>query len=127
VTKPGALLVLHSDFRKIAEPSTRHASMRVAIIVGYYNGAKYIADQINSIAAQSHREFEVIVFKNCSSAPLDNRTLGVGTSNPIKVRVIDRAESAGFPENFLQGLASLEERFEFYAFRQQTHKTRSTA
>ena len=40
--------------------------LRVAIIVAFYNGNKYIEEQVKSIFSQTHKNIEIFIFDDNS-------------------------------------------------------------
>ena len=41
--------------------------LKVAVILGFYNGNKYISEQINSILEQTHKNIDIFIFDDKSS------------------------------------------------------------
>jgi glycosyltransferase involved in cell wall biosynthesis len=70
----------------------------VSIVTPVYNGASYIADCVESVLAQTHRNFEYIIVNNCSK----DRTLDIARGYEKKdprVRVHDNDTFVGVIEN----------------------------
>jgi len=70
----------------------------VSIVTPVYNGADYLADCVESILAQTHRNFEYIIVNNCSK----DRTLEIARDFEKKdprVRVHDNDTFVGVIEN----------------------------
>lgn len=66
---------------------------KISVILAVYNGEKYLAETINSILAQTYRDFELIVVNDCSSDRTseilstyeDERILIVNNSSNVKI------------------------------------------
>ena len=87
---------------------------KVAIILGFYNGNKYLIDQLNSIISQSHKSTQIFIFNDKSSEKL-NRI----NSNLIKkfssiFTTINRKKSWICTEFFIWFKGS--SNFDYYAF-----------
>jgi glycosyltransferase involved in cell wall biosynthesis len=65
---------------------------RVSVIMGTYNGEKYLRLAIESILSQTFRDFELIVIDDCSS---DHTSLILGEITDDRVRVIRNEHNLG--------------------------------
>ena len=90
----------------------------VAIILGFYDGYKYIDEQLVSILEQTHKELTIFIFDDYSHQKFDLKNLKINF-HPEKIKVINRVENLGFAKNFLYGLKEIENDFDFYAFSDQ--------
>ena len=45
----------------------KNNNSRVAVILGFYNGNKYILEQIDSIICQTHKNISIFIFDDNSS------------------------------------------------------------
>ena len=79
------------------------ASGHVAILMGTCNGARFLAAQLDSIAAQSHRDWRLVVSDDGSTDATRAilADFGAGQGNRVTVRP---GPCRGFAPNFL-GLA----------------------
>jgi glycosyltransferase involved in cell wall biosynthesis len=91
----------------------------VAIVLGYYNGDTYLAEQLQSIFGQSHQAFHVFIADDRSSNPITTDVLGVDANQLHKLSIGIRPENIGFTSNFIRALADIEEPFEYFAFSDQ--------
>jgi glycosyltransferase involved in cell wall biosynthesis len=91
----------------------------VAIILGYYDGHRFIGEQLESIFAQTHRNLHVFVCDDASPVPLDLESLGLDSDSRARVTVLRREENLGFARNFLYGLEDAGCDFDYYAFSDQ--------
>ncbi|MGH1573650.1 glycosyltransferase family 2 protein [Methylobacterium sp. P31] len=75
----------------------------VSVVLGSFNGERYIAQQIDSIINQSYPPKEVVVADDCST----DRTLDIVRSfinrSKIPIRIVERGNNIGFGRNFLSG------------------------
>ncbi len=91
---------------------------KVAIILGFYDGYKYIDEQLVSILEQTHKELTIFIFDDNSPQKFNLKNLKINYQ-PKKIRVINRVENLGFAKNFLYGLKEIQNDFDFYAFSDQ--------
>jgi len=94
-------------------------SRKVAVLVGYYNGGAFIAEQLKSIVNQSHGAVHVYLCDDGSESgfSIDSLCLDRGALSKISVGV--RPHNIGFTNNFLSALASVSDEFEYFAFSDQ--------
>ena len=92
--------------------------IKVAIILGFFNGYKYIDDQLNSILDQTHKELTIFIFDDNSPKRFNLANLKINFQ-PEKIKVINRVKNLGFAKNFLYGLKEIKNDFDFYAFSDQ--------
>ena len=90
--------------------------LKVAVILGFYNGNKFISEQLNSILQQTHKNIDIFIFDDKSSENiiLKPRDLEIRSTNIIKI--IRRENNVGYARNFLQGLKETGNKHHFYAF-----------
>jgi glycosyltransferase involved in cell wall biosynthesis len=99
--------------------NAQSSNKRVAIILGYFDGASYIRNQIKSIFQQTHTAFHIYIFDD-NSAPYFSFAGSYPASEELsKITLCMRPENIGFTENFLNGLASVPDDFEYFAFSDQ--------
>lgn len=90
-----------------------------AVILGYYNGNKYLAQQIRSILDQSHSDVEVFISDDCSDFEVDIKSLDLAPKDTKRIRLGVRSANVGFTDNFLGALSSIDDSFKYYAFSDQ--------
>ncbi len=90
--------------------------IKVAIIVAFYNGNKYIEEQLKSIFEQTHKNIKVFIFDDNSKISLKKNIVNLYNKNNVEISIIKREKNIGYAKNFLHGLKELNENFDFYAF-----------
>lgn len=76
------------------------ASPRIAVAMCTYNGAAYVREQLESIAAQSRLPDEVVVVDDGSTDGTVESVRSFAETAPVAVRVIRNDETLGFIKNF---------------------------
>ena len=92
---------------------------RVAVVLGYYEGSRYINHQVESILAQKNVEVRIFIFDDASSTPLTKNDLKPQADAFERVHVSRRTQNLGFQVNFLRGLQDVPDDYDFYAFSDQ--------
>lgn len=90
---------------------------RVAVIVGYYEGEKYIEDQVSSILNQTYKNIHIFISDDGSENSL-KRKFPASTRNS-QISITQNHENMGFSLNFLRSLAAIRDDFDFFAFSDQ--------
>ncbi len=87
-----------------------HPPPRVSIGLPVYNGDQYIAEALNSLLAQTFRDFEIIVSDNCST---DNTAAIVGryAERDPRIRYVRKEKNTGAVDNFNSIVALARGRF----------------
>lgn len=98
------------------DPETRK---KVAIILGYYNGEKYISEQLESILDQTHPFWHIFIFDDSSEKEINLEIIKINQKIPIKISVGLREKNIGFVNNFLNSLSLINEPFKYFAFSDQ--------
>lgn len=107
---------MHQDMNGTVDRFVTSAS--VAVILCYYNGHQYIAEQIRSILNQSHRNIKIFICDDCSTNPFDISSLDIPAKKARNIIVQSSNENVGFCRNFLESLTSITG-FDYYAFADQ--------
>ena len=69
--------------------------MNVSIVMPYYNAAKYIKETIESIIAQTYKEWELIIVDDCSLAPETAQVLKDVKVMDERIRVLRTYQNGG--------------------------------
>ncbi|MEZ5946298.1 MAG: glycosyltransferase family 2 protein [Hyphomonas sp.] len=81
------------------QPEPRQAPAFSVLIVNY-NGGAYVQDALNSLARQTHRDFEVILIDNASA---DGSTDGLDTSGLPSFTLLAETENHGYAGGMNRG------------------------
>ena len=114
-----------SDNLKDAEQSAFSLSGKskienqVAIILAYYDGHLFIKDQLHSIFDQSHKALNVFLCDDKSNTPFNLDNLQLNSKQHSKLSLATRSQNIGLTKNFLNPLANINEKFDYFAFSDQ--------
>ena len=97
----------------------RGYNKRVAIVLGYYNGNKFLPEQIKSIVNQSHEAIDIFISDDCSNKEVDFKALDLCAEKTERIRLGVRPSNLGFTNNFLNALGCIDKSFDYYAFSDQ--------
>lgn len=101
------------------EPVQRIRDRRVAILMGVYNGAQWLPDQLYSIRNQTHRDWTLIVSDDGSSdTSLDIIECFARCNAQNEVRILEGPRK-GFAENFLSLVRRVDADTPYVAFADQ--------
>ena len=92
---------------------------KVAIVLGFYDGYKFIKRQLQSIFEQTHQNFIIFVTDDNSKDKFSLEKLNISERNKNKIRVGFRNKNIGYAQNFLNALVSIDGYFDYYAFSDQ--------
>ena len=92
---------------------------KVAVILGFYKGNKYLIEQLTSIVSQTHKNIKIFIFNDQSPEKICESKINSNKGFFSKVSIINRKKNIGFANNFLSGLKEVELEFDFYAFSDQ--------
>ncbi len=101
--------ILNSNFKQ----------RKVAIVLGFYDGYKFISNQLQSIFDQTHKNFIIFVADDNSKDKFSLEKLNINEINKKKIRVVIRNKNIGYAQNFLNTLVSIDGYFDYYAFSDQ--------
>lgn len=91
----------------------------VAVILGYYNGNRFLEEQIRSIAEQTHQPTIVYIADDGSKSPVDRQTIRLLGKKGIRTRLGVQPFNKGYNENFLSALSAASKQHDYYAFSDQ--------
>ena len=94
-------------------------SRSVAVILGFYNGNKFILDQIDSIISQTHQNISIFIFDDNSTEKIFKNEILQRQKFKNQIRIIKRKYNLGYAKNFLNGLMEVKDNFDYYAFSDQ--------
>ena len=92
---------------------------KVAIVLGFYDGYKFIKRQLKSIFEQTHQNFIIFVTDDNSKDKFSLEKLNINERNKNKIKVGLRNKNIGYAQNFLNALVSIDGYFDYYAFSDQ--------
>ena len=92
---------------------------KVAIVLGFYDGYKFINRQLQSIFDQTHQNFIIFVTDDNSKDNFSLEKLNINERNKKKIRIGIRNKNLGYAQNFLNALVSIDGYFDYYAFSDQ--------
>ena len=92
---------------------------KVAIVLGFYDGYKFINRQLQSIFDQTHQNFIIFVTDDNSKDNFSLEKLNINERNKKKIRIGIRNKNLGYAQNFLKALVSIDGYFDYYAFSDQ--------
>lgn len=79
--------------------------MKISIAMASYNGAKFIGEQLRSIAAQTRQPDELVVTDDGSVDETIRMIIDFARTAPFKVKLVRNPKRLGFGQNFGQALA----------------------
>lgn len=74
---------------------------RVSVAMATYNGARFVAEQLRSLSAQTLLPSELVVSDDGSSDDTMTIVRDYAMTAPFRVRVLDKSDRLGFGDNFL--------------------------
>lgn len=78
-----------------------HPRPSVSVALATYNGARFLAEQLTSLAAQSLLPDELVVSDDGSTDETLSIVRAFAETSPFPVRILDKPERLGFSDNFL--------------------------
>ncbi|WP_075441656.1 glycosyltransferase [Selenomonas ruminantium] len=90
--------------------------MSVAVLMGTYNGEKYIEEQMCSIVKQSRKADEVLICDDCSSdSTVDIIKKFINKHRLKNWTLIENKVNKGFAENFISGISKISADIVFFS------------
>ena len=99
--------------------NSKFKQRKVAIVLGFYDGYKFINRQLQSIFEQTHKNFIIFVSDDNSKDKFSLEKLNINEKNRKKIRIGFRNKNIGYAQNFLNALVSIDGYFDYYAFSDQ--------
>ena len=90
--------------------------MSVAILMGTYNGEKYLNDQMDSIIGQTYTNWHLYVSDDRSCDQTINIIKDYQSKYPGKISLRVQSERKGYPQNYFDLLLDIDMEESFYAF-----------
>ncbi len=94
-------------------------SLKVAVILAFYNGNKYLDEQLKSIFSQTHKNIKIFIFDDKSKDGINKSIYAFNNKLNNRISIIKRPQNIGYAKNFLYGMRDIDEKFDFYAFSDQ--------
>ena len=91
----------------------------VAVILGFYNGNKFILEQLHSIGSQTYQNIKIFIFDDNSQDEIIIKEKLSKKEFKFDIKIIKRPENIGYAKNFLLGLKEVGPNFDYYAFSDQ--------
>lgn len=92
-------------------------TIKLAILMCTYNGAKYLQEQLDSFANQSFKNWHLFVYDDGSNDNTKNLVQTFGQKHPTTF--VTNNPNLGFAKNFLNGITITPNDFDFYALSDQ--------
>ena len=99
--------------------NSKFKQRKVAIVLGFFDGYKFINEQLQSIFDQTHKNFIIFVSDDNSKDKFSLEKLNINERNKKKIIVGFRNKNIGYAQNFLNALVSIDGHFDYYAFSDQ--------
>lgn len=106
-------------YENFGSSSAPLSSKRVAIVLSYFEGKDFIADQLSSIFTQTFKDFHLFLCDDCSKVPFTIKGLNLGSEQLSKMSIAFRNRNIGYAANFLDALSNVNNTFEYYALSDQ--------
>jgi glycosyltransferase involved in cell wall biosynthesis len=92
---------------------------RVCVILAYFNGSKYLKEQLHSIDCQEGVEVELVIVDDCSDLQEFDYLKQQVKLLKVKTKVIKNPRNLGSTDTYLSSLTKVISKFDFYAFADQ--------
>ena len=92
---------------------------RVAVVLAYFNGSRWIEDQLQSIEDQDYPNIDVFIFDDASQRAEKEFLASIVDRYKRVKSVVYRPRNLGFQMNFLEGLKEVKGEYDYYAFSDQ--------
>ena len=92
---------------------------RVAIVLAYFNGSRWIEDQLRSIEDQDYPNIDLFILDDASQRAEKEFLARIVDRYKRVKSVVYRPRNLGFQMNFLEGLREVKDEYDYYAFSDQ--------
>ena len=75
---------------------------KVAIILGFYNGNKFLVEQLKSIISQTQNNLKIFIFNDKSTQKILNLEKAYLRNSNRKITLVNRKENHGFAKTFFR-------------------------
>jgi glycosyltransferase involved in cell wall biosynthesis len=82
-----------------------HEEPRLSVAMGTYNGATYVRQQLESIAAQTHKPDEVVICDDCSADGTQDIVQTFAQTSPFPLRLHVNETNVGVRRNFERAIS----------------------
>ncbi|MGB0663329.1 MAG: glycosyltransferase [Pontibacterium sp.] len=112
-------MISFKPFKQQHRPPKDSYYPRVAVVLGFYNGNKYLKEQVTSILEQRKVETHLFISDDCSPEHLDIDALDLKPDQQYRVYIGKQPDNKGFAKNFLLSATCIPPEFEYIAFSDQ--------
>ncbi len=92
---------------------------QVAVVLGYYNGEKYLTEQLRSIIDQSHSNLSIFISDDRSDMKIDPSLIDIDRRDFQEIHFRRNESNKGFSKNFFDALSTVDGEFEYFSFSDQ--------
>lgn len=85
-------------------PASDDSKLRICVVMATYEGARYLEEQLNSLASQSRLPDELLVTDDGSRDATCELVRTFAAAAPFKVRLLEHGDNVGYCRNFERGL-----------------------
>ena len=92
---------------------------RIAVVLGYYNGEKYINEQVKSIFDQSIKDIDLYISDDNSKKIFKKSLINIEKKYMDNIFIFNRSHNLNISKNFLNTLNELPNKYNYFAFSDQ--------
>lgn len=92
-------------------PGSKYGANSVTVVMGTFNGERYITEQLTTVVEQSLPPDEIIVCDDGSTDGTLDRVERMRRSSAVPIRIVRNKQRLGFSDNFLSGAAMASSRY----------------
>ena len=87
-----------------------------AVILCTYNGERFLREQLDSLQKQDSKDFKLFLFDDCSEDKTIDILQEFKRNSHLDIEIFQNEKKLGFCNNFLNGLKSVPDTFDYYFF-----------